>query len=34
VNGTVVNMPAFYKAFNVMEGDKLFVKEENRAKIW
>ncbi|MDB5013740.1 MAG: peptidase, partial [Daejeonella sp.] len=34
VNGTVVNMPAFYKAFNVKEGDKLFVKEENRVKIW
>ncbi|MDB5119224.1 MAG: peptidase [Sphingobacteriales bacterium] len=34
VNGTVVNLPAFYKAFNVKEGDKLFVKEENRVKIW
>lgn len=34
VNGTVVNMPAFYKAFNVKEGDKLFVKGENRVKIW
>jgi putative endopeptidase len=28
------NVESFYKAFDIKEGDKLFVKEENRIKIW
>lgn len=34
VNGIVQNMPEFYKAFGVKEGDKHFLKTENRVKIW
>ncbi|MGW8389805.1 M13 family metallopeptidase [Pseudoduganella sp. HUAS MS19] len=33
-NGTVVNQPAFYEAFGVKEGDKMFVKPEDRIIIW
>jgi putative endopeptidase len=33
-NGIVMNLPAFYEAFDVKEGDKLFLKEEDRVKIW
>ncbi|MDR0229061.1 MAG: M13 family metallopeptidase [Flavobacteriaceae bacterium] len=28
------NVDAFYQAFNIKEGDKLYVKPENRVKIW
>ena len=34
VNGTVVNVPAFYEAFDVKEGDELYVAPENRVTIW
>lgn len=34
VNGPLSNFEPFYAAFNVKEGDKLYVKPENRAKIW
>ena len=34
VNGTVVNVPAFYEAFDVEEGDELYVAPENRVTIW
>lgn len=34
VNGTLSNNPAFYKAFNVKEGDKMFRTEADRAIIW
>jgi len=34
VNGTVVNVPAFYEAFEVQEGDAMYVAPENRVKIW
>lgn len=34
VNGTVVNVPAFYEAFEVKEGDAMYVAPENRVKIW
>ncbi|MGM0525268.1 MAG: M13 family metallopeptidase [Pseudomonadota bacterium] len=34
VNGTVVNVPAFYEAFDVTEGDELYVAPENRVTIW
>lgn len=34
VNGGLVNIPAFYDAFEIKEGDKLFVAPENRAKVW
>ncbi|MES3023042.1 MAG: M13-type metalloendopeptidase [Pseudomonadota bacterium] len=34
VNGTVVNQPAFYEAFGVKEGDKLYVAPKDRVKIW
>lgn len=33
-NGPVVNMDAWYKAFDVKEGDKLYKKPEDRIKIW
>jgi len=32
--GPLVNTDAFYKAFNVKEGDKLYKKPEDRVKIW
>jgi putative endopeptidase len=32
--GTPVNMDAWYKAFDVKSGDKLYKKPENRIKIW
>ncbi len=34
VNGTVVNIPAFYEAFDVKEGDALYVPEDQRVTIW
>ena len=34
VNGTVRNVPAFYAAFGVKEGDKMFLPPEKRVKIW
>lgn len=34
VNGPVANFDPFYAAFNVKEGDKLYIKPENRARIW
>ena len=34
VNGVVRNMDAWYDAFNVKPGDKLFVAPEDRARIW
>lgn len=34
VNGVVRNMPAWYEAFNVKPGDKLFLAPRNRAQIW
>jgi predicted metalloendopeptidase len=33
-NGTVVNQPGFYEAFGVKEGDKMYVKPEQRVIIW
>ncbi len=34
VNAGVVNVPYWYEAFGIKEGDKLYVAPENRAKIW
>ncbi|MBK1881938.1 M13 family peptidase [Luteolibacter pohnpeiensis] len=34
VNGVVRNIDAWYKAFDVKPGDKLYVKPEDRVKIW
>jgi len=34
VNGTVVNVPGFYEAFDVTEGDDMYVAPENRVTIW
>jgi putative endopeptidase len=34
VNGSVVNVDAFYEAFDVKEGDKLFSAESERVVIW
>lgn len=34
VNGTVPNMAAFYEAFDVREGDALYLPEAERADIW
>lgn len=33
-NGTVRNIDAFYEAFNVSEGDELYLAPEDRARIW
>ena len=34
VTGVVSNMPEFYEAFDVKEGDKLYRSDEERVKIW
>jgi putative endopeptidase len=34
VNGPLINMEAFVKAFNIKEGDKMFVAPANRVDIW
>ncbi len=34
VNGTLPNVPYFYDAFPVKQGDPLFIPENERAKIW
>lgn len=34
VNGVIRNMDAWYEAFDVKPGDKLYVKPEDRVKIW
>ncbi len=33
-NGVLRNVPEFYKAFRVKQGDKLYLKPEERVKIW
>ena len=33
-NGIVSNIPAFYSAFDVKQGDKMYIAPENRVKIW
>ena len=34
VNGAMFNVPEFYEAFNITEGDKLYRTEEQRPVIW
>ena len=34
VNGVVRNIDAWYKAFNVQPGDKLYLPPEQRVHIW
>ena len=34
VNGPLMNTPNFYKAFHVQPGDKMFLAEKDRIKIW
>jgi len=34
VNGTLVNVPEFYTAFGVQEGDGMYLAPEDRVKIW
>ena len=34
VNGTVINVPQWYEAFGIKEGDKMYIPEADRAKIW
>jgi putative endopeptidase len=34
VNGPLMNMPYFHQAFNIQPGDKMFVAEKDRIKIW
>ena len=34
VNGTMMNVPEFYEAFNVKPGDPMYRPEEKRARIW
>jgi putative endopeptidase len=33
-NGSVRNVPEFYTAFDVQEGDALYLPPEERVKIW
>jgi putative endopeptidase len=33
-NGAPVNVPAFYEAFDVKEGDGMYLAPEDRVKIW
>ena len=33
-NGAVRNVPEFYEAFEVAEGDELYLAPEERVKIW
>ncbi len=33
-NGPLTNIDAFYKTFNVKEGDKMYVSPENRIRVW
>jgi predicted metalloendopeptidase len=33
-NGTLVNQPAFFEAFGVKDGDKMFRKPDQRVIIW
>ncbi len=33
-NGTIRNVPEFYKAFNIKEGDKLWLAPDKRVQIW
>ena len=33
-NSPLMNMPEFYKAFNIKEGDKMYRPEAERAKVW
>ncbi|RMF64592.1 MAG: hypothetical protein D6743_09140, partial [Calditrichaeota bacterium] len=33
-NGVVSNMPEFYTAFDIKEGDGMFRPEDARVKIW
>ncbi|HET8881116.1 MAG TPA: M13-type metalloendopeptidase, partial [Solimonas sp.] len=33
-NGVVSNVPAFYTAFDVKEGDKMYIAPDKRVKIW
>jgi predicted metalloendopeptidase len=33
-NGTLRNQPAFYDAFNVKQGDKMYLSPKERAIIW
>jgi endothelin-converting enzyme len=34
VKGPLSNMPNFHNAFDVKEGDEMFINTENRADIW
>jgi putative endopeptidase len=34
VNGPLPNMDAWYRAFNVQPGDKLYIKPADRVSIW
>ncbi len=34
VIGALQNMPEFYQAFEVKEGDKMYVEEDKRIEIW
>ena len=33
-NGTVIHLDAFYDAFNIKEGDKMYIPKEKRIQIW
>jgi putative endopeptidase len=34
VNGPLPNIDAWYAAFNVQAGDKLYIKPDERVRIW
>ena len=33
-NGAVINHPAFFEAFGVKEGDKMYLPPKDRVSIW
>ena len=34
INGPLMNIPEFYKAFNVKPGNKMYLPEKDRVVIW
>ena len=34
VIGTLPNVPQFYETFKIKKGDKMYIPESDRAKIW
>jgi len=34
VNGPLMNIPAFYEAFDIQPEDKMYLPEEERVAVW